>query len=121
MKTAITPSLHPEMDESDLLDENGHNASQHLIGILQWLCTIGRADIKFSMCSLSQFSACPRMGQLKAVEKVFGYLKEFPHRRILVDYWDLKVFPVLPTTDASLKEQYPDAFEELDEQFPVPF
>ena len=109
------------MDKSDLLDENGHNAYQRLIGFLQWLCTIGRADIQFSVCSLSRFSACPRMGQLKAVEKVFGYLKEFPDRRILVDHRDLKVFPVLPTPDASFKEQYPDAFEELDERFPIPF
>ena len=58
---------------------------------------------------------------MKTVEKVFGYLKEFPDRRIQVDHCDLKVLPVLPTPDASFKERYPDAFEELDEQFPIPF
>jgi len=55
------------------------------------------------------------------VEKEFSYLKEFPDRRIKVDHQDLKVLPVLPTPDASFKEQYPDAFEELDERFPIPF
>ena len=48
------------------------------------------------------------------VEKVFSYLNEFPDRQIKVDHQDLKIFPLLPTPDASFKEQYPDAFEELD-------
>ena len=109
------------MDKSDLLDKDSHNIYQHLIGILQWLCRIGRADIQFSVCSISQFSACPSKEQLKAVERVFGYLKEFPDRQIKVDHWDLKVLSVLPTPNASFKEQYPDAFEELDEQFPISF
>ena len=120
-KPPISADSHPEMDKSDLLDKDGHNANQHLVGILQWLCMIGRADIQFSVCLLSQFSVCPHKEQLKAVQKVFGYLKEFPDRQIKVDHQDLKVLPILPTPDASFKEQYPDAFEELDERFPVPF
>ena len=78
------------------------------------MCSIGRADIQFSVCSLGHFSACSQKEQLKAVEKVFGYLKDFPDMRIKIDHWDLKVFPVMSTPDASFKEPYPDAFEELD-------
>ena len=44
---------NPEMDESDLLKEDGHNAYQHFIRILQWLRSSGRADIQFSVCLLS--------------------------------------------------------------------
>ena len=79
-KIPILADSHPEMDKSDLLYEDIHNAYQHLIGILLWLCMIGRADIQFSVCSFSQFSACPHEDQLKVVEKVFGYWKEFPDR-----------------------------------------
>ena len=99
--------------------QNGHNTYQCLIGILQWLCMIGRDGIHFSMCSPNHFSACPQKEQLKAAEKVFDSLKGFPDMQIKVDDWDLKVFPVLPTPDASFKEQCPDAFEELDEWFPI--
>ena len=52
-KILILADSHPEMDEGDLLNKDGHYSYQHLIGILQWLCTIGRADIQFSVCSLS--------------------------------------------------------------------
>ena len=108
------------MDESGLLDNEGHNAYQHLVGIFQWLCTIRKADIQFSVCSLSIFSAFPYKGQLKAVNKVFDYLKDFPDMWIKVDHGNQKGFPVLPTSDVSLKGQYSDAFEEFDEWFPIP-
>ena len=70
---------------------------------------------------LSCFLACPHKEELKGVKKVFGYLKGFPVRQIKVDHQDLKVFPMLPTPDASFKEQNLHGFKELDEQFPVPF
>ncbi len=40
-KMPIPESLHTELDDSKLLDEEHHNAYQYLVGILQWLCTIG--------------------------------------------------------------------------------
>ena len=55
------------------------------------------------------------------VEGVFRYLKDFPDRLIKVNHWDLKGFPMLPTPDVSFTGQYPDAFEKLDEWFPIPF
>ena len=72
---------HREIDESGLLDKVNHNAYRHLNGILWQLCTMGSADIQFSVCCLSCFSACICKEQLKAVEKVFGYLKDFHDRQ----------------------------------------
>ena len=43
---------HPEMDENDLLDKEGHNTNNYLVGILHWLHTTGRADIQFSVSPL---------------------------------------------------------------------
>ena len=37
------------------------------------------------------------------VKKVFSYLKVFSDRQIKVDHQGLKVFPMLPTLDASFK------------------
>ena len=117
--TSFSVDMHPKIDESDLLDEEGHKAYKHLVGILQQLCTIGMADTQFSVFSLSP--ACSHKGQLKAVEKVFGYFKDLPERWIKVDHWGLKGLPMLPTPDLSFKEQHPDALEELGQQFPIPF
>ena len=117
----MSTNSHPETDESDLLDENDHSTYQHLIRILECLCTIGRTDIQFPVCFLSRFSACPHKEQLKAVGNVFGYLKDFPDRWTKFDHWDLKVLPMLPTPDVSFKELYPDVFEELDKRFLILF
>ena len=67
----MSAGSHSEMDETKVLGEEGHNAYQQLIGILQWLCCIGRADIQLAVCSLSHCLACPRKKQLRAVERVF--------------------------------------------------
>ena len=99
------------MNESDLLDKDGHNPYQHLIGILQWFCMIGRADTQFSVCSHCHFPACPHKEQLKVVKKIYSYLKDLPDRLIKVDHQDLRGFPMLPTSDASFKKQCHDAFD----------
>ena len=53
---------HPKMDESALLDDTEHQQYQMLIGMLNWLCCIGRIDIAFATSSLSRFTACPQRG-----------------------------------------------------------
>ena len=49
------------------------------------------------------------------VEKVLGYLEDFPDSRIKFDHQDLKGFPMLQPPDLSFKNQYADAFKEFDE------
>ena len=46
---------------------------------------IGRPDICFVVSSLSRFGSCPREGHLDLMKHMFGYLKQFPTQRILVD------------------------------------
>ena len=45
-KVLVSNGSHPEMDDSELLDAKGHRLYQQLLGIMQWLCTIGRGDIQ---------------------------------------------------------------------------
>ena len=46
---------HPELDESELLDDTGIQQYQSLIGSLQWAISLGRFDIATAVMSMSSF------------------------------------------------------------------
>ena len=69
-----TPSDHPELDDTPVLNEEGRRYYQSNIGICQWISTAGRLDIAFAVSSLSRFSQSPREGHLKRTEKILGSL-----------------------------------------------
>ena len=51
---------HPELDDSEFLDDDGVQQYQSLIGCLQWAISLGRFDIAVSVMSMSSFRAAPR-------------------------------------------------------------
>jgi len=55
----IEKSDHPELDTSDLLDEDDTIKYQSLIGALQWVVSIGRFDVMMAVMTLSSFRAAP--------------------------------------------------------------
>ena len=67
---------HPELDTSDLLDDENTKIYQSLIGALQWVIQIGRFDVTTAVMTLSRFRACPREGHLDRVKRIFGYLSK---------------------------------------------
>jgi hypothetical protein len=113
---------HPELDESKVMDDDGHRKYQMLMGILVLLVVIGRNNIAHATSSLSQFTACPRKGHLDRVLRVFGYLKKRPNRQIVVDSRD----PIYGGGEDALsihftkelRTKYPDAVEEIDVNLP---
>ena len=76
----MRPGVHPETDDSSLLEPEQVKEFQHIIGVCQWLIVAGRFDISYAISSLSRFSSAPREGHLMLARKVFGYLKKFPKR-----------------------------------------
>ena len=104
--------------------DDEHRKFQMLIGMLNWVVTIGRFDVAHATMSLSRFSACPRKGHLERVLKVFGYLKRRPNRRIVVDSRspDFSGFEEDFSKDYAsiLGEDYPEASEEVDSNLPKP-
>jgi hypothetical protein len=84
MLSPIEKGDHPELDTSDLLDLEGINLYQSLIGALQWVITIGRFDINTAVMTLSTFHAAPRKGHLERVKRVFGYLSKMKQGAIRV-------------------------------------
>jgi hypothetical protein len=97
-KTNVSSPLekndHPELDTSPLLDEDGINKYQSLIGVLQWAITLGRFDIGTAVMTMSGFRVAPTEGHLQRVQRICGYLSKMKHGFIRVrteepDYSDL--------------------------------
>jgi hypothetical protein len=58
---------------------------QGLIGVLRWICELGRIDILTEVAMLSSHNALPRQGHLEAVLDIFAYLKRHPAAAIVFD------------------------------------
>ena len=65
---------HPELDETEFLNEEGIQKYQSLIGALQWAVSIGRIDINTAVMTMSAFRSAPRTGHLDRVKRIYGYL-----------------------------------------------
>ena len=122
-KNPLPAEVHPELDESPLLDDQGLKLYQTLIGMAQWACTIGCLDISFTVSLLSRFSTAPCAGHLQLAIYMFGYLKKHPNRNLVIDSGSLIVPEEFKssTFHPDFLEDYPDAQEELDPTMPEAF
>ena len=119
-KTPMDKDYHPELDDSPLLNAEFHSRYRSMVGSLNWTITIGRFDIQYAVTTLARYSHAPREGHLKAVLRIFGYLKKFYKGKLLID-------PVLPDHLAypfddlsTWRDLYPDAIEEIPQDSPKP-
>ena len=75
---------HPELKSSDLLDADGIQKYQSMIGAMQWAISIGRFDIATAVMSLSSFRVAPRVGHLERCQCIYAYLSKMRHAAIRV-------------------------------------
>ena len=68
---------HPELDDSELCDEEGMSIYQTLIGQVQWIISLGRVDVFVACMTMSQWRAAPCTGYLDRVKRIYGYLAKF--------------------------------------------
>jgi len=93
-KVAHSPLIngdHPELDTSDLLNEDDQKVCQSLFGTLQWVIQIGC----FSS-TLLRFRAMPGHGHLDHVKRMHGHLSKMRHATIKIrtDAPDYSAIPV---------------------------
>ena len=115
---------HPELDESPLLDLDDHQKFQMLLGMLQWLVTIGRPDLCHLVSSLNHFGAFPCQYHLDLAICAFGYIIWHPNTEIVIDSCPIDYRCINPDYRILLPdflEDYPHVTEELDPSFPDPF
>jgi hypothetical protein len=111
---------HPELDETDFLNEKGIKIYQMLIGSAQWAVTLGRYDIQYTTNTMARYGSCPKAGHLKRVIRMFGYLKHHQKFRIIFNN-DPPNYEGSTFLDHDWSEQYPDIPDDLPEKAPKPF
>lgn len=47
--TMMAADCHPELDKSEHLNEDKHKLYQQIIGVRQWIATMGRFDISYAV------------------------------------------------------------------------
>ena len=73
--TSFKGGYQPEMDVSPELNTKNATYYQSQIGILIWMCELGRIDIITEVSMLVSHLALPWEGHLEAVYRIFGYLR----------------------------------------------
>ena len=76
---------HPELDESPFLVGDEVPIYRMMVGSLNWLVTLGRYDVQYSSNTLARYLMLPREGHMKAMRRVFGYLKHYAKFPIVYD------------------------------------
>ena len=115
-RTPFSDQYHPEHDESPLLDEKNITLYKSLIGSANWIVTLGRFDIAYSVSTFARYSMAPREGHLENLKKLFGYLRGKAHGKILIDISEPPVRNIaMISKNHNWSEFYPDAKEEVPE------
>jgi hypothetical protein len=81
----ISNGYRPEADLTTLLPDRMANYYQGLIGVLRWMCELGRIDIQVEVSLLSRFLAAPRDGHPKQVYHIFAYLRNHERSALVMD------------------------------------
>ena len=126
--TPFTSSdYRPELDSSPYCSDDKANLYQQLIGILRWICELGRVDILHEVSLLSQYLAQPRIGHLHQSLNIFHYLKTHTRSWMVMEptRFDIDWKPVAnePSPEdraLAMKEIYPDSIDEKPYDMPEP-
>ena len=107
-----------------LLTHKGRRLYMRYVGILTWLVTLGRFEIKVAASLLARFQTEPREKHLEAAERVFGYLRYNTNFEIRIDHQRVKLPPGSVGLDksiqADIKHNYEYAVEQRSSRDPTP-
>ena len=118
-KTPLAEGYRPELDESRELSPKALNYYQGLIGVLRWVCELGRVDILHSVSIMSRFLVGAREGHLEQLFNIFSYLKHHSRSSLVFDCSEPD-FRTSTFTDFDWKDVYPDAKEAIPTNMPEP-
>jgi hypothetical protein len=105
-------AYQPEEDQTNLLNGRQSSVYRGLIGSATWISTLRRFDIAYTVSTMSRFIMAPREDHFDALLRLFGYLKSYPKRRLLVDRTPrYKTQPNFMSYDSN--ESYTDTAEDL--------
>ena len=79
VKSPLVKNDHPELDKSELANEDLITKFRCMIGQLQWAVTLGRYDILAQVISMSCFRLAPKVGHIERMKRIYGYLSRTKH------------------------------------------
>jgi hypothetical protein len=87
--TPLSRGYRPELDVSQVLNDEETNYYQNLIGILHWAIELGCVDIHVHVAMMSRYLMQPRRGHMQEVFHIFAYLKS--HKRSTMVFDDARI------------------------------
>jgi Reverse transcriptase (RNA-dependent DNA polymerase) len=111
---------HPELDDSELLNEEGITQYQSMVGAAQWAVSLGRFDIQTAIMSMSRYRIAPRVGHLERMKHIYGYLRRFKEAaiRVRINQPDLSQYPIV--NQDWLYSEYGKVTENIPLDIPTP-
>jgi hypothetical protein len=85
VSTPLAAGYRAELDQSLELDARRLTYYQGLVGVLRWICDIGRVYILVDTTKMSPYLASPREGHLQQVLHIFAYLKAHKRSTLVFD------------------------------------
>ena len=116
----LPPNCHPEMDESELLDEEGIKKYQSVIGALQWAVSLCRLDIGCAIMTMGRFRSAPRKQHLEYVKHIAGYLSKFKDAAIKFNVREPDYGHLTESTADWTYSVYGDVKEDIPKDMPEP-
>ena len=120
--TPMRTAYRPELDITPKLGPVMASYYMSLIGILRWICELGRVDICLEVSMMSSHMAMPREGHLQEVLQIFSYLWDHHNAELVFDLSD----PVIDEAKYERKDWtssefgHIDGIEELPKNAPEP-
>lgn len=119
VRTPLASGYQPELDLSPELRSKQLNIFQGLIGILRWICELGRIDTLMPVSILSRFLVSARQGHLEQIFHIFAYLDS--HKRSTMVFDDtVPTYTSKRFIRCDWAEFYPDAAEAIPNHMPQP-
>ena len=117
----MSESYHPELDDSQFLNNEDGSKYRSIIGSLNWAITLGRFDIQYATSTMARFNCAPRMGHMKGVIRIVGYLKKVASLkpRLLVNPSSPRHEKYPSQDHGTWEEFYPEAIEEIPPDMPT--
>ena len=119
VKTPLSSGYRPELDMSKELNPDRLNYYQGLIGVLRWMCELGRLDILMPISLMSRYLVSAREGHLDQLFHMFGYLKCHDKSTMVFDDTEPQ-FVEERFKQCDWGDYYPDAKEAIPTNMPAP-
>ena len=119
VKCPLDKNDHPELDNSELANDDLITKFMCMIGQLQWAVTLGRYDILAHVMSMSRFRLAPKEGHIERMERIYGYLSRTKHYALRFRTEEPN-YMHLPELEYDWTRIYGNVLEEIPKDAPEP-